>query len=74
MSWIVANNGVDVVTADEEMNPVCTCESKLLAPSISAVPEFIAAALKFVNKVETGKAKSVETYNELKAALKKAGY
>jgi hypothetical protein len=33
---------------------------------------FVKASLKFVRKVETGRARSVETYDDLKMALKAA--
>jgi hypothetical protein len=35
----------------------------------SALQHFINVSLKFINKVESGKAHSVETYNDLKRAV-----
>lgn len=41
--WIVGNNGVDVHTADENFDPVCTAFDKKTARLIAAAPDLLAA-------------------------------
>lgn len=51
---------------DSSLNDV---ETKKLKEAIKVVDELIAAAQKFIDKVESGRAYSKETYRELKSAL-----
>lgn len=43
-----------------------------MSEKVEAIEMFKAAAKKFIAKVDSGQARSVETYRELKAALQRA--
>jgi len=53
---------------EPSIDPYVTIDAKL----ISAAPDLLEAALDFVNKVETGRAKSTDSYNKFKVAIAKA--
>jgi hypothetical protein len=42
------------------------------AKLIAAAPELLQAALDFIGKVESGRARSTDSYNKFKAAVQKA--
>ncbi len=58
------------VTSDD--GPEWREEIEANAALIAAAPELLEAAIDFVNKVETGRARSKDSYAKFKAAIKKA--
>jgi len=56
------------VIGNPSINPLVKHNAKLMA----AAPDLLAACIEFCRKVDTGEAKSVASYNQMKAAINKA--
>lgn len=46
--WIVANNGVDIHTADESFTEIATVVNRRYAPLVAASPELLHACQKMI--------------------------
>lgn len=71
--WSSTTYLIEPVSKKNKWDGIALCPEKDFAQAITATPDLIDAALDFVNKVDTGRAKSTDSYNKFKAALKKAG-
>jgi hypothetical protein len=77
--WFINKNCKELIVDNSE-DPVCTVSmfpynkdvTRANAKLIAAAPELLQAALDFIGKVESGRARSTDSYNKFKAAVQKA--
>lgn len=62
----------DMSCIDEEQEPYIADEMVANAKLIAAAPDLLEACIEFVRKVEAGEARSIRSYAQMKAAIKKA--
>lgn len=66
------NDGGIIVCMPTEFSPKGSADWKYNAKLIAAAPDLLAFAMDFVEKVESGRARSTDSYNKAKIAINKA--